>query len=464
MDTRIDQLLFDGRVPPTCSQRATFMVRSLYPERTNIYLMPFRRHGTIMKLVEYKIGCLLNQGMDEVCSPDMEVSKRIYECEEVAPWEFNHITPGEFDKNYEWGEPNIEGIRKPIYDGWSINEGIIRIGKGRMEPIHVVILQVFDVRDATDEVRRYLAFTEASRRTLLEFLDVARLLGQRRRYIDKDMHPIGIDILNNFCSEIEIAPGFGWNRICLSQEIERKVKEDFEFFLESKAWYIRNGLSYKRGYLLYGPPGNGKSMICRAMCTAPKFNVYTFDFHHSKNATSEELIDAFTSVRKNSPSIFLLEDFDRVLEPNSECPIGRETFLNCLDGAGTNEGVVIIATANHPEWLDNAFLRRPGRFDRVVCIGNPEFEQRLAFLRFLFSRSPDSTLNDKDIESLAERTEGLSMAAIKEVFVTAALTAFQRKDQYINAEDARSALQLVSDQVGNVFHRNAGFSTCKEGA
>jgi SpoVK/Ycf46/Vps4 family AAA+-type ATPase len=76
----------------------------------------------------------------------------------------------------------------------------------------------------------------------------------------------------------------------------------------------------------------------------------------------------FREAADDAPALVILEDIDRLFfgtreeKPN----VSLQQLLNCLDGVGTQEGMVVVATANHPEVLDTAILRRPGRFDRVI--------------------------------------------------------------------------------------------------
>ena len=71
----------------------------------------------------------------------------------------------------------------------------------------------------------------------------------------------------------------------------------------------------------------------------------------------------------------VLEDLDRALPKIGETKsrVSLQQLLNCLDGVGTGEGIIVVATANEPTILDSAVLRRPGRFDRVIHFADPDF-------------------------------------------------------------------------------------------
>jgi cell division protease FtsH len=83
----------------------------------------------------------------------------------------------------------------------------------------------------------------------------------------------------------------------------------------------------------------------------------------------------------------ILEDLDRAFptegKRTQERTVSFQTLLNCLDGVGTQDGVIVVATANDPTCLDAAILKRPGRFDRVVQFRNPDTDLRREYYRRL---------------------------------------------------------------------------------
>jgi hypothetical protein len=80
--------------------------------------------------------------------------------------------------------------------------------------------------------------------------------------------------------------------------------------------------------------------------------------------------------------MIVLEDLDRAFPKTGETKsrVSLQQFLNCLDGVGTGEGIIVVATANESSILD-AILRRPGRFDRVIHFADPDFESRQSYFR-----------------------------------------------------------------------------------
>lgn len=161
------------------------------------------------------------------------------------------------------------------------------------------------------------------------------------------------------------------------------VFEDLRRFLADRERYARWNITFRRGYLFQGPPGNGKTTLASALATAFDYSMATLNV---AGLTSNEL----TYLLSNLPakSILLLEDIDyffvdgKAREMKGDAAAFAD-LLNALDGVGTADGLIVIMTTNHPERLDPALVR-PGRVDRVVTIENADDEQaRQIFLRFL---------------------------------------------------------------------------------
>jgi transitional endoplasmic reticulum ATPase len=102
---------------------------------------------------------------------------------------------------------------------------------------------------------------------------------------------------------------------------------------------------------------------------------------------SRSLAHMFENAALHAPSLVILEDLDRCFptegKRTQERMISFQTLLNCLDGVGSQDGVIVVATANDPTCLDAAILKRPGRFDRVVQFRNPEADLRREYYRRL---------------------------------------------------------------------------------
>ena len=108
----------------------------------------------------------------------------------------------------------------------------------------------------------------------------------------------------------------------------------------------------------------------------------------------------FEKARELAPCLLVLEDLDSLITPNN-----RSYFLNELDGFAGNEGVLTLATTNHPERLDPAILDRPSRFDRKYPFPLPEREERLAYIaNWNHTLRPALRLSAEGIDRVADAT------------------------------------------------------------
>jgi hypothetical protein len=221
-----------------------------------------------------------------------------------------------------------------------------------------------------------------------------------------------------------------WNELVLDQRVLSLLRDDFESFFERETWFRENRLPFRRGYLLHGPPGNGKSTAIRAMMTSRGLTAHTLRLFDS--STDDSSLDAlFNQALKERPAMIVLEDLDRAFPRTGETKsrVSLQQLLNCLDGVGSGEGIIVVATANEPTILDAAILRRPGRFDRVIQFADPDFELRQAYFRRV--RPAFETIS---MEEVAKESERFSFAQLREAYITAGQRAFERKDE-VREED-----------------------------
>lgn len=159
--------------------------------------------------------------------------------------------------------------------------------------------------------------------------------------------------------------------VILDSTIAEDIADDIQKFQRNGDWYISKGVPYRRGYLLHGPPGTGKTSFVQAVAAKLKLNICYLNLSGG-NLDDDQL----NNLLNNSPlkSIILIEDIDAIfLERSSvqakRCRVSFSGLLNALDGVRSQEGRVLIMTTNHPERLDPALLR-PGRADLKIELNN----------------------------------------------------------------------------------------------
>lgn len=181
---------------------------------------------------------------------------------------------------------------------------------------------------------------------------------------------------------------------------------DVEQFFTMEERFAAMGLPWHRGYLLYGPPGNGKSSLCKALAHQYSLSMYHLQLSSVKD--DKQLSQIFSQMQPRS--VILLEDVD-VFRASSRRAEGEEKantgltlagLLNSLDGVGTPHGLISIMTTNHKESLDPALVR-PGRVDKEVYLGPPERKQITDMFAYIYGEPVNGPV--RAFGSMADVTE-----------------------------------------------------------
>jgi AAA+ superfamily predicted ATPase len=232
---------------------------------------------------------------------------------------------------------------------------------------------------------------------------------------------------------------YEWDSVVMDANARRMVRSDFELFFEREDWFRQHNLPYRRGYLFWGPPGNGKTATIRVMAAHPYIQPYTLDLSDSEEK-SADVLRLFEKAAENTPALLILEDLDRAFptegKRTQERTVSFQTLLNCLDGVGSQDGVIVVATANDPTCLDAAILKRPGRFDRVVQFRNPDADLRRQYYLRL-----GPTLTGEQFEIAIEQTEGFSFAQLRETYILGSQSAFEH-GRDVGVADVIEAIEI----------------------
>uniref|UniRef100_T1GR13 Mitochondrial chaperone BCS1 n=1 Tax=Megaselia scalaris TaxID=36166 RepID=T1GR13_MEGSC len=178
--------------------------------------------------------------------------------------------------------------------------------------------------------------------------------------------------------------------VVLQKGLSRQILQDCREFINNPKWYSDRGIPYRRGYLLYGPPGCGKSSFITALAGELEYGICLLNL--SERGLTDDRLNHLLNVAPEQ-SIILLEDIDAAFVSREDTNqqkqaydgLNRVTFsglLNCLDGVASTEARIVFMTTNYLDRLDPALIR-PGRVDFKAYVGHCEqYQLEEMFKRF----------------------------------------------------------------------------------
>ena len=192
-----------------------------------------------------------------------------------------------------------------------------------------------------------------------------------------------------------------------------ELLRDLHAFCDGRAWYAEHRVPWRRGLLLYGPPGNGKTTVARALASrALDLGGAAFAFTPARHQ-DRDVRAVFRRASAAAPAVLMMEDVDALKESG----ITRAVFLSLLEDPARANGVFLVATTNYPDEVDPALAGRAGRFDRAVHLPNPDEPLRRRYLARLWGGGPLAEWIDAAVAASA----GLSLASLNEVHYGAAM-------------------------------------------
>src|SRR6056297_3991167 len=266
--------------------------------------------------------------------------------------------------------------------------------------------------------------------------------------------------------EVTESPDVSYDDIGGIDEQVREVREAVEDPIENPAQFDTVGIEPPSGVLLHGPPGTGKTMLAKAVANesdATFIKMTGSELVQKFIGEGARLVrDLFQLATEREPAIIFIDEIDAIASKRTESKTSGDAevqrtmmqLLSEMDGFDERGEIRIIAATNRFDMLDRAILR-PGRFDRLIEVPNPDVEGREQIFR-IHTRSMNLA-DDVAFEELAAEIEDASGADIKAVCTEAGMFAIRDDRTEITMADFRDAWAKIKqaededDEVSKTF-------------
>ena len=241
------------------------------------------------------------------------------------------------------------------------------------------------------------------------------------------------------------------------EDVKQRLKEAVEWPLKTPEIFTRLGIKPPKGILLYGPPGCGKTLLARAVATESEANFISIKgpevFSKWVGESEKAIREVFRKARMAAPTIVFLDEMDSLTPRRgggfSDSGVSERVIsqlLTEMDGIVTLEDIVVIAATNRPDMVDSAVLR-PGRFDRLIYVSEPDEKSRLQIFKIYTKDMP--LAKDVDLCQLASVTRYYSGADIESLCREAAMHTLRRDVTAgeVTMKDFQDAIKEVGPSI-----------------
>ncbi len=221
--------------------------------------------------------------------------------------------------------------------------------------------------------------------------------------------------------------------IAMPQPETVEVIDSIKDFYSQREEFAKWGFVFKRGFLLYGVPGGGKTSIISNIMkyVVDELDGVVFILYNETDlyAYSKFISDVYRGIEPDRIVLAIFEDIDGMCKDET-------LLINVLDGLGNNNNVLNIATTNYTERLSERLVNRPNRFDRRIEIKSPGYDAR----KFFFEHKilPER-LAEIDIHKWVKETEGMTLAQLSEIVKSV----FLLKDSFESTIDTLKNMKQV---------------------
>ncbi len=341
--------------------------------------------------------------------------------------------PGRFDREIEIGIPDNDGrldILSIHTRGMPINEKVNL--KQIAKTTHGFVgadLEILSKEAAMRSLRRILPEIDLEEEKISsEILQKIEISNDDFREALKEVRPSAL-------REVQVQiPDVNWDDVGGLDELKDELREAVEWPVKHKEAYDYVDVEAPKGVLLHGPPGTGKTLIAKALAKMTESNFISIkgpELLSKWVGESEKGVrEIFRKARQAAPCIIFLDEVDALVprrgSGSSDSHVTENIvsqILTEIDGLEELHNVLIIGATNRLDIVDEALLR-PGRFDRIIEVGNPDSKGRTHIFEIHTKKKPLE--NNVNIKKLVEMTDGFSGAEIAAITNRAALVALKR--------------------------------------
>jgi len=370
--------------------------------------------------------------------------------------------PGRFDREIEIGIPDDEGrfdILSIHTRGMPIDEKVDL--KQISKTTHGFVgadLEILSKEAAMKSLRRILPEIDYDDEKISsEILEKIQITSDDFRDALKEVSPSAL-------REVQVqVPNVSWDDVGGLENLKEELKEAVEWPIKYKDAYDYVNVESPKGILLDGPPGTGKTLIAKALAKMTDSNFISIKGPEllSKWVGESErgIREIFRKARQAAPCIIFLDEVDALVPRRGSGGSNSHVTENVvsqilteIDGLEELNNVLIIAATNRLDIVDEAFLR-PGRFDRIIKVPNPDEKGRQHIFEIHTKSKP--LASDVKISEIVKLTDNFSGAEIAAVANRAAIAALRRyvSGKSKNVKEIRITQQDLIDAVDKVKPR-----------
>ncbi len=367
--------------------------------------------------------------------------------------------PGRFDREIEIGIPDDEGrfdILSIHTRGMPIDEKVDL--KQISKTTHGFVgadLEVLSKEAAMKSLRRILPEIDYDEEKISsEILEKIQITSDDFRDALKEVSPSAL-------REVQVqVPNVSWDDVGGLDDLKEELKEAVEWPIKYKDAYDYVNVDSPKGILLHGPPGTGKTLIAKALAKMTESNFISIkgpELLSKWVGESEKGVrEIFRKARQAAPCIIFLDEIDALVPKRGSGSSNSHVTENVvsqilteIDGLEELNNVLIIGATNRLDIVDEALLR-PGRFDRIIKVPNPDEKGRLHIFEIHTKKKP--LASDVKISEIVKLTDNFSGAEIAAVANRAAITALKRyvSGKSKNVKEIKITQQDLIDAVDKV--------------